>query len=606
MKFKHLKKCIIGGIAAVGIAVTGYAVSAAYADTQQGDTILDNIYIGEVAVGGMTADEAEQAVRDYVQGMQDTKLTLTAGSKSILVSLKRLGVEWENTGVVEEASMIGKSGSLITRYKDKKDLEHAPREFALTFRADESKITSYLKKYKKKADQKAKDGGLVRENGAFTITEGKEGISLNVAESAKRITSFIQGDWDAKEAEIELAADTVKPRGTKEELAKVKDVLGTCTTDYSSSTAGRIMNVETGCSRINGKLLYPGDTFSVYETVSPFDAEHGYALAGSFENGTVVDTYGGGICQVSTTLYDAVILAELEIKERFEHSMIVTYVEPSMDAAIAGTVKDLKFVNNLDTPVYIEGITGGGKLTFNIYGEETRPANREVSFESEIISETQPPTQLQGSASYNVGYVGVQQSSHVGKVAKLWKVVKVDGKEKSREEFNNSTYYASPTIITVGTNTTSDEARAYIQNAIASQNAGNIYAAAQQAAAIAARPPEPEEPDPDEEDPNEEKPDEEKPDGEEPDQKDNDKDKDKDKDSGQKDDGKQEEPKKDEEKGQKPQATQKPDTPKADSQQAQPKKENTQKAETKKEEPQQEPQKEEAKKEVKQELQTTQ
>ena len=335
----------------------------------------------------------------------------------------------------------------------------------------------------------------------------------------------------------------------------------------------------------------------MYETVSPFDAEHGYALAGSFENGTVVDTYGGGICQVSTTLYDAVILAELEIKERFEHSMIVTYVEPSMDAAIAGTVKDLKFVNNLDTPVYIEGITGGGKLTFNIYGEETRPANREVSFESEIISETQPPTQLQGSASYNVGYVGVQQSSHVGKVAKLWKVVKVDGKEKSREEFNNSTYYASPTIITVGTNTTSDEARAYIQNAIASQNAGNIYAAAQQAAAIAARPPEPEEPDPDEEDPNEEKPDEEKPDGEDPDQKDNDKDKDKD--SGQKDDGKKEEPKKDEEKGQKPEATQKPDTPKADSQQAQPKKENTQEAETKEEEPQQEPQKEEAKKEAK-------
>lgn len=512
---RHIKKCIIGSIATVGILAAGFAVSQAYAQAGQDDKILDNIYIGEVAVGGMSEQEAKLAVSQYVNEIQNTKFTLTINDKSMTATAKQLGVSWENTGVVEEAAMIGKSGSLISRYKDKKDLEHEPKKLEITFGTEEAKIKKYLTENADKVNQKAVDGGLVRENGAFTITGGKEGIEVDAAESAKTIAAYITNDWDTKEASIALSADIVQPRGSKEELSKVKDVLGTFSTNYSSSSSGRAMNVSNGCSRINGTLLYPGDEFSVYEAVSPFDAEHGYALAGSYENGTVVETYGGGICQVSTTLYNAVIRAELKINERYAHSMIVNYVQPSMDAAIAGTYKDLKFANNTDAPVYIEGTTGGGIITFTIYGQETRSPNREISFESEIVSESNPPTQIQGSASHSVGYVSVQQSAHVGKVAKLWKIVKEDGVEKSREEFNNSNYRASPKIIVVGTSTSSDEARAYIQNAIASQNEGSIYAAAQAAASIAARPqqqPQPEEP------AEEENPDTENPDAENPEQ----------------------------------------------------------------------------------------
>ncbi len=509
MRLGHIKKYVIGTIAGVAVLSAGIAVSQAYADEKLSDRILDNIYIGEVAVGGMSEDEAKQAVEEYVSSVQDTPITLNVSSKSVKASAGQLGVEWENVGVLDEALAIGKSGSLITRYKDKKDLEHEPKELPLVFGTDESKIKSYLKKNEKKFNQEAVDGGLTRENGAFKITGGDEGIAVNIPESVKVIADYISNDWDKQEAEIELDADVVKPRGSKEELSKVKDVLGKFSTNYSSSSAGRAMNVSNGCERINGALLYPGDEFSVYEAVSPFDAEHGYALAGSYENGTVVETYGGGICQVSTTLYNAVIRAELEITERFAHSMIVNYVEPSMDAAIAGTYKDLKFKNNTEAPIYIEGITSGGIISFNIYGQETRDPQREVIFESEIISVNSPKTQIQGSASHNVGYVSVQQSAHVGKVAKLWKIVKMNGVEQSREEFNNSNYSASPKIILVGTNTASDEARAYIQNAIASQNEAGIYAAAAQAANIAARPQQPEQP---EEDPAEtdEKPDDEK------------------------------------------------------------------------------------------------
>ena len=188
--------------------------------------------------------------------------------------------------------------------------------------------------------------------------------------------------------------DVPWPDFTKEELAKVKDLLGSYTTNYSTSSAGRCANISVAAGKINGTVLYPGEEFSVGQTIGPLTAAGGYELAGAYENGQTVQSYGGGVCQVSTTLYNAVLKAELEVTQRSNHSMIVTYVKPSMDAAIAGDYKDLKFVNNLDAPIYIEGYTVGKDIYFNIYGQETRPSNRKVTYESEVVSEEDPGTQF--------------------------------------------------------------------------------------------------------------------------------------------------------------------------------------------------------------------
>ena len=134
----------------------------------------------------------------------------------------------------------------------------------------------------------------------------------------------------------------------------------------------------------------PGEVLSGYECLQPFTSANGYKGAASYANGQVVDSIGGGVCQVSTTLYNAALQAELEIVERQNHSMIVTYVEPSMDAAIAGTVKDLKIRNNYSTPIYVEGYTENKQITFTIYGKETRPANRKVEYVSETLGRTSP------------------------------------------------------------------------------------------------------------------------------------------------------------------------------------------------------------------------
>ena len=261
---------------------------------------------------------------------------------------------------------------------------------------------------------------------------------------------------------------------SEKELAQVTDVLGSFTTSYKTSGSSRSANVANGCSLINGTTLYPGEEFSTYKTVSPFSVANGYYMAGSYVSGKVVDSLGGGICQVSTTLYNAVLRAELEVTERSNHSMIVTYVEPADDAAIAGTYKDLKFKNTLDAPVYIEGVTSGKQVTFTIYGQETRPSNRTLKFESVTLSTTEPGVQIIADAGQPIGYI-TRESAHKGVVAELYKHVYVGGKEESVTKVNKSNYKATPRTITVGIAGDPDLSNE-LQAAIATQDEATVNA----------------------------------------------------------------------------------------------------------------------------------
>lgn len=133
--------------------------------------------------------------------------------------------------------------------------------------------------------------------------------------------------------------------------------------------------------------------------------------------------------------------------------------------------------------MYIEGYCSGGVITFNVYGVETRPANREISFRSETISEEDPVTQFKFDAGQPVGYFNTEQSAHKGLTARLWKTVTVDGTVQSDEVFNNSKYKSSPKIVTVGTAGASAEVVAQLQAAAAANDEGSVKSIAASAAA---------------------------------------------------------------------------------------------------------------------------
>lgn len=450
------------------------------------DKIEQGIYIGEVGVSNMNQNEASAAINDYISKLEESVITLNAmNGNKVTVSPKDLGLSWKNNKVLEEAVALGKEGNIVERYKVLKDLEHENVILPLELSVDKTAIASIITEECLEFNVSAVDAALTRENGAFKIEPGQTGVIIDEAASQEAVYQYMTEEWEGENSSIDLVAEVEEPRGTEEELSKVKDVLGTFTTSYSTSNKNRSGNVENACRLINGTLLYPGDSFSTLDAISPFTQANGYYMAGSYLNGLVVDSLGGGICQVSTTLYNTVLKSELEIKERHNHSMSVSYVDLSADAAISeGSRKDFIFTNTYDFPIYIEGHTSNKQVTFTIYGMETRASNREVTYESKI-TKTIPAVgeKVVADGSQPIGYIKVQ-SPHTGYVAQLWKVVTENGKETSRTQINSSSYKMVPRTASVGVSSADPNMVAAVNAAIATQSIDQVRAVVGGAGAV--------------------------------------------------------------------------------------------------------------------------
>ena len=485
-----MRKLLITAVMlAAAVSVTVMPVSAREKKIQAG------IYAEDIDLSGLTLDEAKSKVGDYVASFGNTHITLNAiDGGTIETTAAELGLKWGNPSILDEATDFGRDGDILQCYKELKDLEHQQKVYPIEMDFDKNKIKALIAENAGQYNQEAVNATMTREGGSFTIQKEQAGVKIDETASADAVYDYLMNSWDGTDCAVDLVIVVDEPTGKAEELAKVKDVLGTYTTSFSSSGTSRSANVSNGCRLIDGTTLFPGEEFSTYEAVSPFSQANGYYMAGSYLNGQVVDSLGGGICQVSTTLYNAVLLSELEVTERYNHSMIVSYVEPSADAAIAeSSGKDFKFVNNTDYPIYIEGSTSADKrITFTIYGVETRDSGREVTFESVVLEKMVPEEEIiYADESQPVGFCSVQ-SAHIGYKAQLWKVVRENGVEVSREKVNSSTYMKVPRSATVGVATADEGARNAIMAAIATnsidevKNVAGAYKAAADAAAAQA------------------------------------------------------------------------------------------------------------------------
>lgn len=460
-----------GLILTVGAALFLAAGAPALAD--ETDTISKIVYIGGVNVSGMTEEQATKAVEEKLGKGTGGNYTVKIGDETTTATAEDFGMEWTNREVVHEAMEVAKGGNLIKQYKDKKDLQVEPKNFEVAYAPNKQAVKTYVEKLAEEYNRDAEEGDITFANGYPEVTGGETGIAVNVDQSVSSIMKALEGDG----TELTVVAEVQKPSVTKEELSQVKDVLGTATTYYGSSYE-RNTNVEVGASKINGTLIMPGETFSVTAAVTPFNADNGYYPAPSYESGQVVDTYGGGICQVSTTLYNAVLKAELQVDERHNHTMLVSYVDPSKDAAIAEGLMDFVFTNNTDAPIYIYGVGYQGTLNFTIYGHETRDPNRSISFRSETLSQTDASTnvKLVAKSDQNIGYLNQTQSAHQGLEAVLWKdIVNADGTTDT-VQVNSSSYQASPAIYEVGIVSPNTQASAAIQTAIANNDLATVQA----------------------------------------------------------------------------------------------------------------------------------
>lgn len=484
---KNLKR----GFATLGLMLSMFCSLNLQAKAQEEEEILAGIYIEDMPMEGKTEAEAEALVDEYVNQLMGKNIKLvTVNDSEVIITPADIGFFWCNREIIAEAAAIGQKGNVVQRYKMKKDLQFENKVFELEFDIDKELVRNILKEKCSIYNVEAQNPTLTRVDDEFVIEKGQTGCVIDEEASLGKIYEYIVTEWNGQDATVELIAKIEEPSGSEEELKRVQDVLGTFSTSFKTSNASRSANVKNGCELINGITLFPGEEFSCYGAVSPFTVENGYFMAGSYLNGRVVDSLGGGICQVSTTLYNAVLLAELEVTERHNHSMIVTYVSPSADAAIAeSSGKDFKFVNNTQAPVYIEGYTTEDKqIVFNIYGEESRPAGHSVAYKSEVVSQTYPDTEvIYVNEALPLGEVSVQ-SAHIGYKANLWKVIYENNEEVSREKVNSSAYNMAPRTATVGVATADPNAYNEIMAAIATNNIDHVKNVAAALAATAMPP----------------------------------------------------------------------------------------------------------------------
>lgn len=459
------KRFLTGVLTALTLAA-GMAFSALAADAS--DVISDGVFIGDQDVSGMTAEEAKAYVKSEIEELSNSLITIQMGDAQISRTWGELGLKWTNTELIEEISQLGTTGNIVRRYKEQKDLQNQSSHYEIEYSLDEDAQEAFVNSMADYNSDPVEGSVYMGSDGQLYVDGGTDGLTLNAEKTLASLKEYVN-DYQSGDIVLEASYDSVSPILTAETLSRMTDVLGSATTDYSSSSWGRATNVENGTAKINGTLLMPGESFSVTAAVAPFTAENGYELAPSYESGQVVDSYGGGICQVSTTLYNAVLKAELQIDSRSNHTMLVSYVDPSKDAAIAEGLMDLVFTNTLESPVYIAGSAWSGTLNFAIYGEETRPSNRSIEFVSETLSKTDPNSNIKlvAKTDQNVGYLQQVQSPKQGLSAVLWKNTYYDGVLSDTTQVNSSNYQATPAIYEVGIVTDNTALSSALNTAIA-------------------------------------------------------------------------------------------------------------------------------------------
>jgi len=451
MEFGFMKKLFKYIIPAAFFLILLFKPDSAYADEKEA-TIAKGVYIDTVDIGGMTVKEAQAALKKHIESLRGKSFAVLIGDATLVVTMEELDYKYEPNNYIEQAVKLGKAGNLIQRYKDNKDIEHGKKVYPLTYTYNEDKLMKILEKAAEKCKVKPKNATFTRKNGEFIFTDHELGSRMDVESTFITVKEKLD-NWNRLDFIVQAHMVDVLPQYTREDLEKCTTILGEFTTEYKDSSEDRAANLANGARLINNAVLYPGDVFSSLDYLLPFTLENGYYMAGSYNAGRIEQTIGGGACQVTTTLYNAVLRAELEIVERHAHSMTVSYVDLAYDAAIAENSKNFKFKNNLDLPILIEAFSRDRVITFRIWGHETRPENRTVKFENKVLKEIAPPAEdkVTKDPTKPESYRKVTQKAKYGYVAELYKIVYVDGVEVSRELVNKSVYNAEPAHVTIGT-----------------------------------------------------------------------------------------------------------------------------------------------------------
>lgn len=436
---------IVATIALVCAAIIGYLYSEV---KKWDDLIMPNVSIEGVDYTGQTKEEVLAQLNEvYGDSVLTKKVEIEAFDKTYSIEYKELDVKYNVDETVENAFDYGRDLSFLDKYKLIKNPE--TQELDLQFTYNKKPIEDVIATMGEEINRESKEASIkYLGNGKFEVTDDVKGAKLDAQKLSSDINNKIQSE--AEDLTIVAPIEEIVADVTGEQLKTIDSNVGSYSTSYTTSSWARSTNIELATKSINGTVLMPGEVFSFNDTVGKRTAARGYQVAHVIVNGEYVDGIGGGICQVSTTLYNAVLLSGLEIVERTHHTYPSSYVPIGRDATVSYGSLDIKIKNNQEYPIYINAYASKKKLYFTIY------ANSELNKTKEVVSNS---VYKKYPASYKiiedstlpVGEEVIEKDAHDGYKVNVYRTVYKDGKKIETETVSSDYFVPSNGEKRVGT-----------------------------------------------------------------------------------------------------------------------------------------------------------
>lgn len=380
---------LVGAVAAVTLIVLLVIRLTSKAPSQ--NTFLEGVYINGISLGGMTQEQGTAVVMDGLdKRINQDSYTLSYGDKQWTFTPSQFGAYY-TTDIAEQLSAawnFGHIGSAADQREQAAYVKEHPFIRNSEIAYDEAQLDAFLQEIKSQIDIAPVDATVVMgANQKLTVTQSSDGLTLPLDDLRETIDRAIR---EGTSTNIVLTPEVAHPLYSTDDLFANTQLIAEHTTSLKNSRTNRTKNVARALSFFDGVQVNPGETVSFNAVVGVRSKANGFFKATEYDGTKLKDGIGGGTCQASTTLYLALLKANIDIAVRSSHTMTVPYTSPSLDAAVSEQ-KDLRFTNNLAYPIYIYTQTTSEKARVFIYGP---PCEYDIQLDYEIV-ETKSPAKRQ-------------------------------------------------------------------------------------------------------------------------------------------------------------------------------------------------------------------
>lgn len=371
-------------------------------------------------LGFLTVKAAEERINKHRGDFQKKAVTLTHKKKSTTLTAGQLGLSINGERVAKDALKESRSRRFLGRMAQafKREDVHTPIE------VDEAVLNRRLRSLDGVLYATAKPATVAMEGEKVVIRPGNQGEVPDTARAILDLSHGIDGP-------IEIQTKTVEPAIEARTLAGIDAKMARSVTEYDVKDKNRTTNVEVGAGFFRRIVLAPGEKISFLSTIGGIDEAHGFVKGKTVSNGVETEGIGGGVCQVSTTMYNAVARAGLNIITKFNHSKPVPYAKEGLDCAVSDGYKDFIFANPYTKPVYIETTAKEGKLSCTVYGPgEEKPYT--IDLVPEKVRDLPASNEESYTAELPAGEIKVLQKQVNGSIYNTYAVYSQAGKQSRR------------------------------------------------------------------------------------------------------------------------------------------------------------------------------